>query len=379
MVSFREKTFLFGAAFASLPIVAVLMFSVLLTYSRFVTKIGDDINLVRLMTGEPAGERFGVFGFDENNAPESADEVWQIAGFSPIQALPYLPDSIFQVEKQFAGRPSPGFPPQNFFSLGLCVAAGVLAFFFLRKKQAWGFRAGDLAQAPWLLLYPKNRNSVSVSTMNVKEVQIEESRTLASVNSDGSTFSVFWRRCRDTRSAEFKGSGAARETEYTDPFVLFFKTNSSASIDMVRIIGRLEKENGYLDRLKTYAFRTTLLLRDLGFQLPSAERIGADPLAETILDYYAITVHGIKEESKSVTALETAGKAEELEAAARKGDLVFLTENTPVFLEYMEYFITGIVKLTEEKNIFNDRRLHAKRKVSDLPRRFGKQRRKKSD
>jgi hypothetical protein len=45
----------------------------------------------------------------------------------------------------------------------------------------------------------------------------------------------------------------------------------------------------------------------------------------------------------------------------------------------MEYFITGVVKLTEEKNIFNDRRLHAKHRVSDLPRRFGKWRGKKSE
>jgi hypothetical protein len=120
-------------------------------------------------------------------------------------------------------------------------------------------------------------------------------------------------------------------------------------------------------------------LRDLGFQLPSREQVSLDPLVETILDYYAITVHGIERESKSIMALETAKKAEELETAARKGNLTFLMETTPVFLEYMEYFITGIVKLTEEKNIFNDRRLHAKHRVSDVSRRFGKRRGKRSE
>jgi HPt (histidine-containing phosphotransfer) domain-containing protein len=150
-------------------------------------------------------------------------------------------------------------------------------------------------------------------------------------------------------------------------------------MDMVRIIGRLEKENEYLDMLRTYAFRTALLLRDLGFQLPAEKNVDPDPLAETMLDYYAITVHGIKEGSDSIGAVETAKKAEELESAARREDLAFLTEHTPVFLEYMEYFIVGVVKLTEEKNIVNDRRLHSKRRTSDLSRRFGKQRRNKSD
>jgi hypothetical protein len=216
------------------------------------------------------------------------------------------------------------------------------------------------------------------SMMNTEDIIVEENKTLASANSEGCTFSIFWRRCRDLRSAGSKGSGKSA-AEYTDPFILFFKTNSDASIDMMRIIGRLEKESGYLDTLKTYAFRIALLLRDLGFQLPSRERIGSGPLVETILDYYAVTVHGIKEESKSIAALETAKQAEELEAAARKGDMAFLMENTPVFLEYMEYFITGVVKLTEEKNIFNDRRLHAKHRVFDLPRRFGKWHGKRSD
>jgi hypothetical protein len=215
--------------------------------------------------------------------------------------------------------------------------------------------------------------------MYAEDIMVEEGKTLASVNSEGSTFSVFWRRCRDLRSAGSKGSGKDSTMEYTDPFILFFKTNSDASIDIMRIIGRLEKESGYLDTLKTYAFRTALLLRDLGFQLPSREQIGSDSLVDTILDYYAVTVHGIGEESRSVAAFETAKQAEELETAARKGDLAFLAENTPVFLEYMEYFITGVVKLTEEKNILNDRRLHAKHRITDLPRRFGKRHGKKSD
>jgi hypothetical protein len=214
-----------------------------------------------------------------------------------------------------------------------------------------------------------------ISVMNAEDIMVEEDRTLASVNGEGSTFSVFWRRCRDMHP----GYGKVHEKEYTDPFILFFKTNSDASMDMMRIIGRLEKESGYLDELKTFAFRTALLLRDLGFQLPSRERIDSDPLVDTILDYFAVTVHGIGKESRSVMALETARQAEELETAARKGDMAFLAENTPVFLEYMEYFITGVVKLTEEKSIFNDRRLHAKRRVYDLPRRFGNRRGKKSD
>jgi hypothetical protein len=344
----------------------MLLFSVLLTYNQLVAWIGDDINLIRFMTSELTAKPFEVSGSAETEWPEFPEE---IAGFVPIHQS-QLSGSSFQVEKRFAGRFS-GFSPENFLSMGLCMAASVLIFFFL-QRHVWGCRTDNVAQLPWYDFHPKDGNRTDIFTMSTRgDILVEESKTLASVNSEGSTFSVFWRRCRDMGSAGPKDSGRVCEEEYTDPFILFFKTNSSASIDMVQIISRLEKESGYLDMLKTYAFRTALLLRDLGFQLPSRERISLDPLVDTILDYYAITVHGIREESRSITALETARQAEELEAAAKKGDLAFLAENTPVFLEYMEYFITGVVKLTEEKNIFNDRRLHAKHRVSDLPRRFG--------
>jgi hypothetical protein len=348
----------------------MLLFSVLLAYNQLVTWIGDDINLIRFMTSELTAKPFGVSGPAETEWPEFSEEIRQIAGFIPIHQS-RLSGSSFQVEKRFAGRFS-GFSPENFLSMGLCMAASVLVFFFF-QRHVWDCRTDNVAQLPWFYFHPEDGNRTDIFAMSTRgDILVEESKTLASVNSEGSTFSVFWRRCRDMGSAGPKDSGRACEEEYTDPFILFFKTNSSASIDMVQIISRLEKESGYLDMLKTYAFRTALLLRDLGFQLPSRERISLDPLTETILDYYAVTVHGIREESKSITALETARKAEELEAAARKGDMAYLTENTPMFLEYMEYFITGIVKLTEEKNIFNDRRLHAKRRMSDLPRRFGK-------
>jgi hypothetical protein len=378
MISVRKKPMLFKAVFGSLPAVTMLLFSVFLIYTRLVAGIEHDLNMVSYMAGGPAAKPFEDSGLAENGRPELPGGIRQIAGFTPIRQ-PRLPDSIIQVEKRFAGRFSLGFSPGNFLSLGLCTVLGVLVFFFLRQRHVWGCRAGLIVQAPWFSVHPEDNHTDNSMMSTRDDILVDESETLASVNSEGSTFSVFWRRCRDLRTAGPKESGAAPEEEYTDPFILFFKTNSAASMDMARIISRLEKESGYLDMLKVYAFRTVLLLRDLGFQLPFEGKIGLDPLVETILDYYAITVHGIGKESESIAALETAKKAEELENAARKGDLAFLTENTPVFLEYMEYFITGIVKLTEEKNILNDRRLRAKRRVSDVPRRFGKQRGKKSD
>jgi hypothetical protein len=377
MISIRKKTFLNGTVFVSLPAIVMLIFSIIFTYNWLVARIEDDINLVRSLANRRDGREFWVSGPAEER--EIPGGIRQIAGFSSIhQGDPLSPDSFFRAEKRSAGRLFSGFSPQGFLSLGLCTAISALMSFSLRQRRSLGCRADNARRFPHSSSEDTAEISEDTFSMSVEELA-EETRTLASVNSKGSTFAVFWRRCRDLRSEGAKKSGNGPCAEYTDPFILFFKTNVDASIDIMRIIGRLEKENGYLDMLKTYAFRTVLLLRDLGFQIPSRETIDSDPLVETILDYYAITVHGIAKESESVAALETAKRAEKLEAAARKGDLVFLAENTPAFLEYMEFFITGVVKLTEEKNILNNRRLHAVRRVSDLPRRFGKRRGKKSD
>ncbi|MDR2049596.1 MAG: hypothetical protein LBP69_09100 [Treponema sp.] len=380
MISVRKKNILLKV-FAGLPAAAILIVGVFLSYNRMVTWIEDDANLVILMTGELAAQQLKI-----SKAPEfagkrkfrSPDGTAQIAGFIPVRQKGIR----FQdpAAKGSAGRFFFGFPAEGLLSPGLLYVIFGVPVFFLKQRCMRGCRAGNAARLSRRRFFPfKNRTEPDVSAMSAKEdVLVEEDKTLASVNSEGSTFSVFWRRCRDLRSSGARESGRASAMEYTDPFILFLRTNSDASTDIMRIIGRLEKENGYLDALKTYTFRTALLIRDLGFQLPPGKKIGSDPLVETILDYYAITVHGIGQESKAIAAFETAKQAEELEAAARKGDLAFLTENTPVFLEYMEYFITGIVKLTEEKNIFNDRRLHAKHRISDLSRRFGKRSGKKS-
>jgi hypothetical protein len=379
MISIRKKAFLNGTVFASLPAIAMLIFSVFFTYNWLVARIGDDINLVQSMVNKHNGKEIGASGSAEKH--EIPEEIRQIAGFIPIQqGDPLLPNSLFRAEKRSAGRLFSGFSPQSFLSLGLCTVISVLMSFSLRQRHTRDCRVGNAGRVP----HSSSGNTAEIISsdafsMSAEDgVLAEENRTLASVNSKGSTFAVFWRRCRDMRSEGPKRSGKDPCAEYTDPLVLFFKNNSSASLDMVRIISRLEKESEFLNTLRTYAFRTSLLLRDLGFQLPSKEGAGQASLVETILDYYAITVHGIKKESDVIAAFETAKKAEELETAARKGDLVFLQENTPAFLEYMEFFITGVVKLTEEKNVFNDRRLHAKHKNPDLPRRFGKRHGKKS-
>jgi hypothetical protein len=381
MIFVRKKNLLFKGLFNSLPAVSILIFSVLLTYNQLITWIENDVNLVKHITDELTAKQLVVsempdFAEKKRSVP---DERRQIAGFGPMYQMDaWFPDLVLPAEKRFAGRFFLGFSSGGILNVGLCILFGVLAFFF-PQKRAWNYRRAVTGRR----FFPyKNRVSTGLSAMNAKEdVMVEEDQTLASVNSDGSTFAMFWRRCRNMRPSGARGyqPDTTPEAEYTDPLILFFKNNSAASMDMVRIISRLEREDEFLDELKTYAFRTALLLRDLGFQLPSEKTIDPDPLVETMLDYYAITVHGIREESIGISADETAKKAEEMESAARRNDLVFLAETAPVFLEYMEYFITGVVKLTEEKNIVNDRRLHSRRRISDMPRRFGKRRGKKSD
>jgi hypothetical protein len=378
MISVRKKSALCKAVFVSLPAVTILVFSVLLTVNQLIVWIEDDVNFVRFLTNEFAEKQPVVPetpGINEKKKP-GPDGKTRIAGFVPARHMDArLPDSFFSFGKKAGGRFFLGFSPGGFLSLGLYAAFGVYVFLFPRRRVPAGCRRVRPCFLP-----RKNRFPEGVSAMDAGEdVILDEDRTMASANGEGSTFAVFWRRCRDSRPPGSRLSGKARTTEYVDPLVLFFKTNSKAGMDMVRIIGRLERENEFLDALKTYTFRIALLLRDLGFQLPAEKDTNPDPLADTMLDYYAITVHGIKEGSRGIDAVETAKRAEEMESAARRGDLAFLTENTADFLEYMEYFITGIVKLTEEKSVFSDRRLRSRRGLSRAPRGFGSRHGKKTD
>ncbi|MDR1506349.1 MAG: hypothetical protein LBI67_04540 [Treponema sp.] len=209
-----------------------------------------------------------------------------------------------------------------------------------------------------------------------------ENKTLGSVNSTGSTFSIFGDRYHNPGlHGGTMGQGSPPAIpDYADPFILFCKKNASARTDMVRIAGRLENDSEYLHALRGYVFRISLLLRDLEF-FPLHGNVSGSSLDSAQLDDYAVTVHGVKAENAGIDAVEAAIKAEKLEEAARAGDSVFLAENAPVFLEYMECFVTCVIKLIEEmigkEEAAASRRLRSRRGKFGPFRGFGNLRRKR--
>lgn len=143
-----------------------------------------------------------------------------------------------------------------------------------------------------------------------------EETTLGSVNGEGTTFVT----CRRQDWSGKRRSPGSR----------FFSNEAS----------------GFINAISDYVVRVPLLLKDMEYQLHAIlSRTGCE-------EDYAVTAHGVKFASYGILALETGKKAEELEKAARRGDLDFLEEQTPVFLDYMEYFLSGLEQfLSREKKI----------------------------
>jgi len=69
------------------------------------------------------------------------------------------------------------------------------------------------------------------------------------------------------------------------------------------------------------------------------------------LDDYAITVHGIKGSSRGVYAEEIGKKAESLEEAAKAGDMEFINDNNPGFIESVEKLINDISNVFDKIDV----------------------------
>jgi hypothetical protein len=111
------------------------------------------------------------------------------------------------------------------------------------------------------------------------------------------------------------------------------------------------ESSGFINAISDYIVRVPLLLKDMEYQL-HAVLSRTDDKEDYPLDQYAVTAHGVKFSSYGILALETGKKAEELENAAQRGDLGFLEEQTPVFLDYMEYFLSGLEQFLSRKKRF---------------------------
>jgi signal transduction histidine kinase/CheY-like chemotaxis protein len=91
----------------------------------------------------------------------------------------------------------------------------------------------------------------------------------------------------------------------------------------------------YLTILRSFAVNT----------LPMIEKVKSVDTGS--LDGYAIMVHGIKGSSYAICAEEVGKKAEELEKAAKAGNIAFVKENNPAFVKSLEDLIADLEKMLE--------------------------------
>ena len=104
-----------------------------------------------------------------------------------------------------------------------------------------------------------------------------------------------------------------------------------AGLDMDKGISRFGgEEEVYLKVLESYAVHTRSLLEKI-----------AEANNDNLVDY-AIAVHGIKGSSRGIYAAEAGARAEDLENAAKDGDLDFIAANNPAFVEMVGKLITDI-------------------------------------
>ncbi|MDR3076063.1 MAG: response regulator [Synergistaceae bacterium] len=108
---------------------------------------------------------------------------------------------------------------------------------------------------------------------------------------------------------------------------------SIEGLDLASGIGIYDDEAAYIGVLRSFASHTPALLENM--RAPSAEN----------LHEYMINIHGIKGACRGISAYALASMAEELESAAKRGDLDGVRRGNLFMLETAEKLIAGIGKL----------------------------------
>ncbi|MDR3191511.1 MAG: response regulator [Treponema sp.] len=125
--------------------------------------------------------------------------------------------------------------------------------------------------------------------------------------------------------------------EETDMLLHFTDSIRSNPVEGLNVKKGIDRFGGdriaYLDCLRSYAAHTPSLLS-------AVKTIGAPA-------DYAITVHGVKGSSYGIAADTIGQKAEELEHAARAGNLAFIEAENGGFVDALEKFIGGLTRIID--------------------------------
>jgi HPt (histidine-containing phosphotransfer) domain-containing protein len=106
-------------------------------------------------------------------------------------------------------------------------------------------------------------------------------------------------------------------------------------LNINKAITRFGGETGYIEILRSYVVHTPSLLDQL-------KTYTGETLAK-----YAITVHGVKGSSYGICAEEVGKLAEELELAAKAGDLAFVEAHTEPFTLRVQTLLTNLTGLLQ--------------------------------
>jgi len=104
-------------------------------------------------------------------------------------------------------------------------------------------------------------------------------------------------------------------------------------------------EKAYQEVLRAWCKHTPELLEKLRVLTEPLLNNSSSSLDGESLDEYTIAVHGMKGSTYGICADKTAGKAAELEDAARRSDTEFIAANTGPLIEEAEKLLQNLEKL----------------------------------
>jgi signal transduction histidine kinase/DNA-binding response OmpR family regulator/HPt (histidine-containing phosphotransfer) domain-containing protein len=120
-----------------------------------------------------------------------------------------------------------------------------------------------------------------------------------------------------------------------DAVINYLRDNTVEGIYFEKALKRFGTGDIWLNSVRAYATSTPALLKDLG------------ELNQETLEHFRITVHGIKGSSYAIAAEEVGRLAEDLEKAARNGDMDFIHSRKASFIRATEELIGRLKDLVE--------------------------------
>jgi CheY-like chemotaxis protein len=156
------------------------------------------------------------------------------------------------------------------------------------------------------------------------------------------------RELRQARGLPDTAPGMAPEAQAESPLTSFLRKEAPAELNISKILERFGSGENWLDSVRTYVASTPEMLASIN---EAAARMATAILAgqtdkKDLVDY-RITVHGIKGSSRAIGVDETGRLAEELEKAAKEGDLDFIRSHSEAFVENAENLIARLRSLLE--------------------------------